>query len=153
MARPRKDANIDYEMIGRLYKSGCTDEQVSIALGVTRTTLSNWKNDNPKFFDTLKWKDYADGQVERSLFERATGYNYKAEHINVYEGRVTVTPYNKHCPPDPTSMIFWLKNRNKAEWRDKVEAGEDLNEHVDVNMLKKEINKLVKDNGFHDPDE
>jgi hypothetical protein len=25
----------------------------------------------------------------------------------------------KHYPPDPTSMIFWLKNRQPQKWRDK----------------------------------
>ena len=32
---------------------------------------------------------------------------------------------DKCYPPDPTSMIFWLKNRQPLVWRDKKEI--DLN--------------------------
>ena len=31
----------------------------------------------------------------------------------------------EHFPPDPTSMIFWLKNRQPDKWRDKRETGDD----------------------------
>jgi hypothetical protein len=27
-------------------------------------------------------------------------------------------PYVEHCPPDTVAAIFWLKNRNPAQWRD-----------------------------------
>jgi hypothetical protein len=27
-------------------------------------------------------------------------------------------PYVEHVPPDVTAAIFWLKNRNPAQWRD-----------------------------------
>jgi hypothetical protein len=27
-------------------------------------------------------------------------------------------PYVEHVPPDTTAAIFWLKNRNPAQWRD-----------------------------------
>jgi hypothetical protein len=26
--------------------------------------------------------------------------------------------YNEHLPPDPTSAMFWLKNRDPDNWRD-----------------------------------
>jgi hypothetical protein len=29
-------------------------------------------------------------------------------------------PYREQLPPDPSSAIFWLKNRRPEEWRDKV---------------------------------
>jgi hypothetical protein len=31
-------------------------------------------------------------------------------------------PYREYVAPDPTSMIFWLKNRRRNEWRDKQET-------------------------------
>ena len=27
-------------------------------------------------------------------------------------------PYRERVPPDVTACIFWLKNRNPAQWRD-----------------------------------
>jgi hypothetical protein len=36
-------------------------------------------------------------------------------------GRWEYAEYVRHYPPDPTSMIFWLKNRQPQDWRDKQE--------------------------------
>ena len=33
-----------------------------------------------------------------------------------------VVPYTEHYPPDTTACIFWLKNRQKAAWRDRQEV-------------------------------
>ena len=68
-------------------------------------------------------KPVADARVERSLFERATGYTF--ESVKIFcnkDGEVTEVPVLEHVPPDPTSMIFWLKNRNPNKWRDKSEV-------------------------------
>jgi len=32
-------------------------------------------------------------------------------------------PIVEHVPPDVTACIFWLKNRKRAEWRDKPDEG------------------------------
>jgi hypothetical protein len=47
-----------------------------------------------------------------------TGYSYDAVKIFQVEGRPLIVPYVEHVPPDPTAMIFWLKNRRKDRWRD-----------------------------------
>jgi hypothetical protein len=39
--------------------------------------------------------------------------------VSQYEGRITITPLKKHYPPDTTACIFWLKNRQPQQWRDK----------------------------------
>jgi len=69
-------------------------------------------------------KASADAKVERKLYERALGYEVEEEQkvLNVSKeggsriGRITIT--KKHVPPDPTSCIFWLKNRHPDIWRD-----------------------------------
>jgi len=33
-----------------------------------------------------------------------------------------VVPTTKHYPPDATSAIFWLKNRQRDKWRDKQDV-------------------------------
>jgi hypothetical protein len=66
-----------------------------------------------------KGKDEFDtGKVENSLLQSALGYEHPDVHISNYQGEITVTPITKHYPPNPTSLIFWLKNRNKERWRD-----------------------------------
>ena len=39
----------------------------------------------------------------------------------------------KELAPDPTAMIFWLKNRNPARWRDRPEHSETEDE-TDLNI-------------------
>lgn len=85
-------------------------------------TIHRWKVEHPAFCNAIKdGKDQADRRVVRRLYERAMGYSHPDVHISNFQGRVTRTPIVKHYPPDPTSCIFWLKNRRPEEWRERVE--------------------------------
>lgn len=104
-------------------RQGLTDEQIAENMGVSRTTLYNWCNKHIDILNTLKkGKDIVDIQVENALLKRALGY--KTEEIRVEEEcgvttkKITIT---KEIPPDPTSIIFWLKNRRADKWREKRE--------------------------------
>lgn len=107
-----------------LCEKGATDEELAVAFGVTVQTIYNWKQTKPEFFEVVKdAKAEADDAVERSLYERATGYSHEAVKIHVLkDGQVVQVPYREHYPPDPTSMIFWLKNRRRDLWRDKQDV-------------------------------
>lgn len=104
---------------------GATDEQLAQVFRVDVDTISNWKKARPEFFKALKdGKEEYDNRVERSLLERATGYSYETEKLffDKETKEVIRAKFTEHCPPDPTSMIFWLKNRRPKEWRDKREV-------------------------------
>lgn len=108
-------------------KLGAIDEDLAEMLEVCIATIYNWKNDHPEFLDAIKQgKELADQQVVKSLFYRANGYSHDAVHISNYKGEITETDYTKHYAPDPTSMIFWLKNRQPDLWKDKQEIGGGL---------------------------
>ena len=113
---------------------GFTDAEMASVVGVTEQTFNNWKKQKPTFFESLKdWKAEADEKVERSLFERATGYKHPAVHVLSnrvktldLEGKTItekteplIVDIQKEYAPDPVSMIFWLKNRKRKEWSDK----------------------------------
>lgn len=105
-----------------LCEEGLTDKQIARFFGVTEQTINNWKSNFPLFFESLKrGKQLADSRVEAALFQKAVGYSVPDVHISSYEGKVTITPIIKHYPPDSTSCIFWLKNRDPKRWRDKQE--------------------------------
>ena len=96
---------------------GYTDKRLAEMFHVTQRTIDNWKRDYPEFFQSLqKGKDIIDDSVEKSLFLRAMGYSVPEVHILANGDTI---PIIKHYPPDPTSMIFWLKNRRSKKWRDK----------------------------------
>ena len=107
-----------------LARAGWTDAQMSELIGITEQTFNNWKLKNVKFFESLKdWKAEADHSVERSLYERACGFQCPEDKIFNDNGTALIVPTIKHYPPDTTAIIFWLKNRQPNKWRDKKEHG------------------------------
>ena len=120
--RPSKYDQIDKSQVEKLAKAGWDDNQMADFFGVSERTWNRWKKANAEFCQPLKdWKAEADHRVERSLYERACGYQHDDVHVSNYQGEVTLTPITKHYPPDTTAAIFWLKNRQPKEWRDRHE--------------------------------
>ena len=121
--RPSKILHIDREQVKSLYIAGLTDEQVAEFLKIDKATLNRWKNRFPEFRASIKdWKIKADTVIVNSLFHRARGYSHSAIKFFQCGKKVIKVPYIEHYPPDPTSLIFWLKNRQPEKWRDKHEV-------------------------------
>ena len=101
-------------------RDGLTDEEISKNIGISRSTLSEWKNRFSDISDALKkGKEIVDIHVENSLLKRALGYEYTEVTKEVVNGQmVAVKQVTKHIMPDTTAQIFWLKNRNPEKWRD-----------------------------------
>lgn len=117
--RPTKFKDIDLNQVKSLAVKGWTDNEMAAFFDIDRSTWYRWKNKHPEFCDALKgWKEFADQIVERSLFERAIGYSHPEDKIFNNNGVKLVVPTMKHYPPDTTAAIFWLKNRDRENWRD-----------------------------------
>ena len=102
---------------------GATDKQLAIFFDVSEQTINAWKHKHPSFLESLRrGKEIADARVAQALFSRATGYEHPEDDIKAVNGEIVITPTIKRYPPDPTSMIFWLKNRQPKLWRDKPES-------------------------------
>ena len=119
------------ELIGLMFERGFTEEQVSVALGVTRGTVRAWKKNNAGFSTVVKSnKGKATEKVKKALFDRACGYSHPEEKIFCYEGCIIRAETVKHYPPDTMSMIYWLNNRDPENWRNRKEItganGKDL---------------------------
>lgn len=81
--------------ICEMYEAGSTLDEIAENIGVSVRTLFLWRANKPEFFQALKKaQNIADKIVEESLFRTAV------------EGNVT-------------AQIFWLKNRQPEQWRDK----------------------------------
>lgn len=126
--RPSKKGTISLSQLRKLAEFGLIEEQIVAILGISRETLSQYKTEGgkyywPEFSDTIKrGKAKSDANVEKSLYQRAVGYEHPEDKIFCSaRGKVTTVRTIKHYPPDPVSCIFWLKNRRKAEWRDRQE--------------------------------
>lgn len=132
MARPSK-WNDDYnEQAYKLTLLGATDVQLADFFGISESTLNEWKHSKEGFSESLKkGKTVADAQVADSLYNRALGFTIKEQNAfkvkNIYyedgskveKEEIEIIEIEKELPPDTTSMIFWLKNRQSRDWRDK----------------------------------
>lgn len=113
---------------------GATDREVAEFFGVNEATVHRWKLEHEDFCEALKvGKQAADERVKSSLYRRALGYTHDAVKIMQHDGAPVIVPYVEHVPPDTTAAIFWLKNRCKEEFRDKI----DLNHSGEVSVTRK----------------
>lgn len=108
----------------KLAELGATDQEVADFFEVDVRTVYRWKHDHDAFCQALKaGKDVADDRVERSLYQKAIGY--EQEEVKIFmpanKEEPVYAPYRAKIAPDTTAAIFWLKNRRKDEWRDKTE--------------------------------
>lgn len=122
-------------------RDGLSDEQMAHNIGITTTTLYDWKKKYPAFSEALaRGKEVVDIEVENALLKRAKGYDYiettseliadknaKIKAVMKVTKRVT-----RHVPPDVKALIFWLTNR-KPEWRDKQEK--ELSGNIGINLV------------------
>lgn len=112
------------EQAQKLCGLGATDAELADFFKVTTVTIWRWQSAHVEFCNALKrGKEAADERVERSLYGRATGYTHDAVKIFMPAGATApvYAPYQEHVPPDTTACIFWLKNRRRDEWRDKLD--------------------------------
>lgn len=118
--RPSKFRPEFVEQARKLAMLGLTNEEMAKFFEVGQTTFDRWMAEKPDFRGAIKAsKDLADAEVVASLYHRANGYSHPEDDIRVVGGEIVITPTIKHYPPDPTSMIFWLKNRQPEKWREK----------------------------------
>lgn len=151
MARPTDYRAKFCDKAKKLCENGATDLEVADNLNICAATLYRWKSQHPEFCEALKvGKAVADERVERSLYNRAVGYSFGAVKIFMPAGasEPVYAAYQEHCPPDPTSAIFWLKNRRPEQWRD-VKAQEITGANGGAIKLER-ITRTIVDPGHQD---
>lgn len=120
--RPSKYQPEYAEQARKLCLLGSTDKELADFFEVAESTLNLWKLEHAEFSESIKrGKSQADADVADRLYQRAMGYEHPEVDIRVIDHEVVMTPITKIYAPDPTAAIFWLKNRQKAKWRDRIE--------------------------------
>jgi len=141
MAKSKYQDNFP-ELVEAYDKEGMTDEQIFKKLGLSRNCFYKYLKEHDDLRDALKrGKVQPDDEVEGSLFKSAMGFT---------------GPNGTYYPPNPTSLIFWLKNRRREKWRDKQDV--DMNMKADPNeaiktlieKLEKEETKKLEENAYLD---
>ncbi|MGM9936057.1 MAG: helix-turn-helix domain-containing protein [Candidatus Ornithomonoglobus sp.] len=129
--------------LGAWARDGLTDEQIAKNIGISRSTLNEWKKRFSDISDTLKRnKDIADIEVENALHKRATGYKTVettrelAKNPETGEAELVITKQvTKEIPPETAAAIFWLKNRKPDTWHDKREVKTSATEDAVADKL------------------
>lgn len=112
-------------------RKGLSDEQIAKNVGISRSTLSEWKRKYPDIADALKKdKEVADVEVENSLYLKCLGQKvslkktFKVKNIQYKDGKkvsekeeLQVGEDEIYIPPDTKAIIFWLTNRARDDWK------------------------------------
>ena len=156
MARPTKYDEKMNQQVYKLCLLGATDKQIADFLDISESTLNEWKLLHNEFSESLKsGKEIADATVAEKLYHRAIGYEHPETITASFQGEITDTKeVIKHYAPDPTAAIFWLKNRQPKQWRDKQEIesnNTNTNYNKDIsNMSLEEIQaELAEKYGYN----
>jgi hypothetical protein len=99
--------------------------EIANAFNVSERAFNEWKRLHPKFVQSLiDGREKADAKVARSLYERARGYSHDAVKIFMPAGATEpiYAPYTEHYPPDTGAASLWLKNRQRAKWRERLDV-------------------------------
>lgn len=141
-------------------RDGLIDEEIAKKMNVSPPTLYKYKKMFPQIVEALrKGKELVDVEVENALYKKALGYNvsvqkaFKLKDIVYGENgrkiseteRIEYAEEEIHIPADTTAQIFWLKNRKRKEWRDKVEYEANNDELNKVKELLSKIEQGAKD--------
>ncbi len=121
-------------------RNGLSNEQIAHNMGISLTTLKDWRNKYPPISAALKkGKEVVDLEVENALYKSAVGYTVKvrkpikvktekqlAGKGKIVEERIEYIEEEVYVPASNTAQIFWLKNRASDRWSDKpVEKSAD----------------------------
>lgn len=101
-----------------LTRKGLTLKEVAHVTGISEDTLTIWQRDPTFKAQLFANRRIADELVVRSLFERATGYEYVTQEHGL---NGEVVEIRHRLPPDVTACIFWLKNRQREHWKDRYQ--------------------------------
>jgi hypothetical protein len=125
-----------------LCKLGAKDKDLAEFFDVDESTINRWKVDHPEFCESIKeGKIVTDMAVAVSLNKRATGYDFEEEvpiklkEVTYADGKkvseiekIEMVKVRRIQPPDTGAAIFWLTNRQKDKWKQRVNnvvTGED----------------------------
>jgi hypothetical protein len=115
------------DQVRKLCQLGATDIEVARFLEINPATLYRWQAEHPEFCEAMAiGKAPADNRVERSLYQRACGYDIPIRKVVIRkEGDaeiVTVTETVEHIPGDVGAIGRWLSNRKPRQWCERLDV-------------------------------
>jgi hypothetical protein len=130
LTRPTKWETHVYPRLAEIqqwFQEGLNAEDIIKNLGIGHTTWYEYIDKHPMLAELVKWsKSIIVSRVENSLLRAAMGYEFEELKTIVEEDKngkkkTRIEKVKRYQPPNPTAMIFYLKNRAPNEWNDRRE--------------------------------
>ncbi len=141
--RPTKKNPSVVAKIYELARKGKTALQISKIIGINPSTIGHWMRMDIDFSIALREsRQEADELVEAATFKRALGYEqtYTTQKLT-NTGKVVTVEETVHIPPNPTSQLFWLKNRKPHDWKDRIDHEVGGKDGEPINIIIKDYTK------------
>ena len=101
---------------------GATNEDLADLFKVALSTVGNWLARYPDFRKAVQeGRDVADADVAVSLLQKAKGFTHPDVKVLAIAGVAQEVEYNRYFPPDTQAAIFWLRNRRRKQWCERIE--------------------------------
>lgn len=128
-AKSKYNAEYHDDWAWSLAIKGATNDEIADAFGVSVRTFIRWL----KKYESLKeavdrGKMTADAKVEKSLYQRAIGFQVTDEEKIIEMDRdgntkpVKIRHTTKNIPPDTMACMYWLNNRKREDWNNKQKS-------------------------------
>lgn len=157
---PRNDGRsrvVTYEAhFARIAKVICrlggSDIDLAAALGVEEDKIHEWIREHADFREACRFGiDAADASVERSLLQRALGYDRTDVKVFRHRGRVIYAPYRVHVIPDVKAAIFWLVSRRPDVWSLKGGKAKPAESEADLAAMLRQMREMRMPGGAASP--
>jgi hypothetical protein len=113
--------------IQKWIEAGVTIDEICERIGIASSSWFEYVNQHEVLKNLIDWsRSVTNSRVESSLLKAAMGYEYEEIKSVIEEDkngkkRTRIEKVKRHMPPNPTAMVFWLKNRAPNEWNDRRE--------------------------------
>lgn len=108
---------------------GATNKEMAEAFGISLRTVIRWMNEHESFADAVeRGKNIADAKVERSLYQRAIGFEITDTEKTVDMDKdgnpkpVRIKNTTRKIVPDTMAIMYWLNNRKRGQWSQRQEV-------------------------------
>ena len=158
--------------IKKWIEAGVTIDEICERIGIASSSWFEYVNKHEVLRNLVEWgRSVTNTRVENSLLRAAIGYDYEEIKTVVEEDkngkkRTRIEKVKRHMPPNPTAMVFWLKNRAPNEWNDRREIIIDTKatelerkqlflQMIDADTIEAEYEQLEEstEDGFEEPEE
>lgn len=118
-------------LVERWCREGLIEKDIAKRLGISVSTLEEYKKQHPEFLEALKKnKELVDYEVEDNLLDQCRGRYVEVEKAfkckKIYYNKdgkrcekeeVVVVKVKEFVPPDTMAQLAWLNNRRPDRWR------------------------------------